>query len=100
MNDFPERYWELKNQGLTDEEVADAMFMHPVTLAGHKRKHNIKLAKKDVAKELGVTQEHLEIAKANGIKRKHVLSRVKDHGYTIEDAITKPVVSFKKKKTE
>ena len=38
-----------------------------------------------------LTEEHLQIAESNGIGRRNALQRFNSYGYSVEDAITKPL---------
>lgn len=92
LDNFPEKYWDLKEQGLSDEEIAAELFMSKPTLSKYKKRNNI-ITVKDVAQELGLTTEHLEIAKSNGLSRNHLILRIKHYGWSIEEAISKPVMN-------
>lgn len=98
MNDFIERYTELKNEGLRDDEIAKRLYVAPVTLKRWKKKHGIKGLKAPQPNQQGITQEQLKQAEANGISRELALQRVRAYGWSVEEAITKPKVPLNERR--
>lgn len=98
MDNFIERYKELKQEGLTDPQVAQRLYIALITLKRWKKKHGIKGIKAPQPNQQGITQEQLRQAEANGIPRELVLQRVR-HGWDDSLALTKEKIPLNERRT-
>lgn len=93
------QYLELKNKGLTDPEIANALFISLITLKRYKKREGIKGIKRPQTNKQGITEEQLKQAEANGIPRANVLKRTGALGWDVEKAINDKIIPRAKRRT-
>jgi DNA-binding CsgD family transcriptional regulator len=88
---FIEKYSLLKQQGLSEKQIAIEMKIAKVTLYKYKKVYDVPLITpetKELTNENGLTKEWLEIAKKNGLDSSTVNARIREHHWSVEDACT------------
>lgn len=84
---FSEKYWELRNEGLTDKQIARCLNISPSTLYVHKRVYGIKSGRMN---RQGMTQEQLVKGESIGLTRRTMYRRVRERNYKPNEACSVP----------
>ena len=90
IDNFKERYLELKAKHLTDVEISIQLYCSPSHVYKQKVKHGLVGLEAPRKNEQGVSEKEFEIAIKNGLSRRLVLQRVRRFGWTNRKAITSP----------
>lgn len=84
---FTKKYFELRDQGFLDKEIAEKMGYNPNTIARWKKMYGITTK---MVSSLGITEEELQKGESIGLPRRLIYQRVRSNNFTIEQAITIP----------
>ena len=87
---FVEWYFDLKDEGKQDKEIAEMLDVCTSTLKRMKNIHGIGKTTRIRPNGQGLTEEQLKIADEKGITRRLALRRVREYGWDKEDAISIP----------
>lgn len=84
---WEDKYIELRNEGLKDREIAKLFGVCKDTIVRIKKIYGIPCFRQN---EQGVTHEQLKQAEEKGLSRRLVLRRVREYGYSVDDAVNTP----------
>jgi hypothetical protein len=98
MKNFKTQYLALKSMGLTDIEIAKEFSVHRDTITNWKKSYGVPDVRKPRKNYQGVTEEQLKLGESRGFSRRFILRRVREYGYTPEQAINTPKIIGRVKK--
>jgi hypothetical protein len=98
MKSFKTQYLALKRLGLTDIEIAKEFNVHRDTITNWKKSYGVPDVRKPRKNYQGVTEEQLQLGESRGFSRRFILRRVREYGYTPEQAINTPKINGRRKR--
>jgi hypothetical protein len=93
--DFKSRYLMLKNEGKTDVEISKLLFISRTTLTRLKKENQLGGIMRN---KQGISENQLKQAESIGLDRHLVLLRVREYGWSIEQAISIPKIPRNKRR--
>jgi hypothetical protein len=94
---FTKDYLMLKSLGYTDVEIAKEMSVHRDTITNWKKTYKIPDIRKPRKNYQGVTEEQLLKGESIGLSRRFMLRRVREYGWTPEQAVSTPKIIGRRK---
>jgi DNA-binding XRE family transcriptional regulator len=94
---FKKEYLELKRYGVSDVKIADRIGVNIKTLMKYKKQLGLDLLYRK-ANQFGLTEEHFRKAKEIGVSRETVYARVANYEWSIEKAISTPLIPLNKRR--
>jgi hypothetical protein len=84
--------------GLTDIEIAKEFSVHRDTITNWKKSYGVPDVRKPRKNYQGVTEEQLLKGESIGLSRRFILRRVREYGWTPEQAVNTPKIIGRVKK--
>ena len=81
VENFKEKYLELKDMGLMDCEIADALNISHRTVVRYKRREGIEGTFRTRRTNLCITEEQLKAGEAIGLTRRLMYQRIRAHNW-------------------
>lgn len=89
---WKDKYMKLRDEGLTDNEIGKMFGVTRHTLTRIKKLYEVPCFKQN---RQGITNAQLKIAQGNGVTRRLALRRVREKGWSVEDAVNTPKHKWK-----
>jgi len=87
---FKEKYLKMKNAGMLDKEIAEELGVCSSTITNYKKVFKVQYHTRTAKNKFGVTRKDFNIALSHGLSSRLVLQRVREHGWSVADAVNSP----------